>query len=373
MKKIVPFILLLVLFAACKPSSTSSSNEAGDTLAMHYTSLLTIQQCDGYIYAEVKDPWDSTRVLHSYVLVDKDVEVPDNLPQGDLVRTPLANSVVYTSVHCSLIDQLGAFDAIKGVCDASFIYLDKVQAGIKAGSIRDLGESMNPNIEGVIDLSPDAILLSPFQNSGGYGKLGKLGILIIECADYMEVSPLARAEWMRFYGLLYGRLDAADSIFAGVETRYNELKALAAEADDRPTVFMDLKYGSQWYVPGGNSTVGIMLRDAGADYMYKERPENGSVPLDPEVVFDHCIDAEYWLIKYNQDTDKTYDEIAREYSNYSKLAAFRTKNTFGCNLSKVPYYEEVPFHPDILLKDYIKIFHPALLPDYTTRYFNLIK
>lgn len=361
---------MLILVVGCKPSQKNSLSEEGDSVEMKYSALLNIQQCEGYVYVQLTDPWDSTRVLHSYVLVDKDVELPAQLPEGDVVRTPLTNSVVYTSVHCSLINQLGAYDAIKGVCDASYIYLDKVQTDIKAGKIADLGESMNPNIEGVIDLSPDAILLSPFQNSGGYGKLGKLGIPIIECADYMEISPLGRAEWMRFFGLLFGKTQEADKLFADVAQEYNELKELATKAETHPTVFMDLKYGGQWYVPGGNSTIGVMLRDAGADYMYKDREESGSVPLDPEVVFDHCIDAQYWLVKYNQDTDKTYDEIGGEYSNYKRLSAFVNRNVFGCNLSKVPYYEEVPFHPEILLKDYIKVFHPELLPDYKTRYFK---
>lgn len=373
MKKILPFFLLITLLISCKHSSTSSSAEVGDTIRMQYSSLLTIQQCEDYYYAQIKDPWDSAHILHSYILIDKNIEKPSNLPEGDVIRVPLTNSVVYTSVHCSLVDEIGAYSAIKGVCDLTYIDIEKLQKDCAEGKIVNLGESTNPNIEAVIEMSPDAILLSPFQNSGSYGKLGKLGIPIIECADYMETSALARAEWVKFYGLLYGKTEAAESLFNEVETEYNELKAIASKAATKPTVITDFKYGASWYVPGGNSTVGRLLADASTDYIFKELTESGSVPLDPEVVFDKAINAEYWVVKYSQATDKTYDEIAQDYSSYSKMAAFQNKNIYACNTLKVPFYEETPFHPNRLLKDYVKIFHPELLPDYELRYYVHLK
>lgn len=372
LKLIIIFYALLAL-VSCGSGSASSVSVDGRDVTMHYAKLLTMKQCEGYIYVEIKNPWAGNGgILHSYILIDKDAEKPSHLPKGDIIRIPVTSSAVYTSVHCSLIDQLGAYESIKGIADLKFIYLDKIHKDCASGKIRNLGEALSPNIEAIIDLSPEAILLSPFQNGGTYGRVTKLGIPVVECADYMETSPLGRAEWMRFYGILYGKSNEADSIFNAVVSQYNELKAKVSKTKDKPTVFMDLKYGMVWYVPGGNSTVGIMLADAGADYIYKEREESGSVPLDPEVVFDRVIDGKYWLIKYNQDTDKTYEEIAAEYPNYSRLSAFRNKNVYACNLSGVPYYEEVPFHPDILLKDYIKIFHPDLLPDYKTRYFKRV-
>lgn len=375
MRRTIDIFLLLavLLLSACKVANKTAEEAKGTSVEMQYADLLSLKQCDGYVYAQIRNPWDSTSVLHSYVLVARDAEMPDNLPEGDVVRVPLTNSVVYTSVHCSLVDEIGAYSAIKGVCDLQYIDIEKLRKDCKSGKVADMGESMNPNIEAIIELSPDAILLSPFQNSGSYGRLGKLGIPIIECADYMETSALGRAEWVKFYGLLFGKDEEAAALFEEVETEYNELKALAAEAKDKPTVVTDLKFGNSWYVPGGNSTVGRLLADASSDYIFKERTESGSVPLDPEVVFDKAIDAEYWVVKYNQATDKTYDEIARDYTNYSKMAAFKNRNIYACNTGVVPFYEETPFHPNRLLKDYVKIFHPELLPDYKLRYFVHLK
>jgi len=371
MKKINILILLVtLLLCACNGKRNTSDTAEGVSVEMQYADLLTLRQCDGYVYAQIRNPWDSAGVLHSYVLVDKDIQLPDGLPEGDIIRTPLANSVVYTSVHCSLVDEIGAYTAIKGVCDLTYIDIDKLQADVTSGKIINLGESTSPNIEAIIDLSPDAVLLSPFQNSGSYGRLGKLGIPIIECADYMETSALGRAEWVKFYGLLFGQTAAADSLFAEVETEYNALKSLAQKAAHKPTVITDLKFGAMWYVPGGNSTMGRVLADAASDYIFKDRTESGSVPMDPEVVFDAAIDAECWVMKYSQASDKTYAEIAQDYSNYSKIRAFREKNIYACNTTSVPFYEETPFHPNRLLKDYVKIFHPELLPDYELRYYK---
>lgn len=372
---ILPFILtLLVALSSCTHSVSTSAPE-GTSVEMHYADLLTLKECDGYIYAEIANPWDSTSALHRYILIDKEADVPENLPDGDIVRTPISNAVVYTSVHCSLINQLGAYDCIKGVCDLKYIKLDQLQKDVEAGKVRNLGEGTNPIIEDIIDMQADAILLSPFQNSGTYGKLGKIGIPIVECADYMETSALGRAEWMKFYGILTGKAYEADTTFAALEKRYNELKDLAAqnEAEGKKKVITDLKFGNTWYVPGGQSTVGRLLADAGAAYIFADRPESGSIPLAPEEVFDHAIDADVWVLKYNQATDKTYAEIAQEYANYANIKAFKQRNVYGCNTAVSAFYEETPFHPDLLLKDYIKILHPELLQNYELRYYKKIE
>ena len=372
---------VLSVLVSCKGGSTAAFNE--EDIDLRYARLLTLKQGDGYIVAEVKDPWKEApsnsplqgegRLLHRYILVPRDAEVPKNLPQGELVRTPLQKTIVYTSVHTGLIDELGGYDAIKGVCDKEYMYLDKIQADVASGKITDCGLGTNPDLEKIIDLNPDAILLSPFENAGSYGKLGKLGIPIIECADYMENSALGRAEWMRFYGLLLGKEKEAESLFRAVEDDYNATKALVGDIKDKPTVVTEKKYGSTWYVAGANSTVGGLLADAGADYIFSDEPASGSVPYSPEVVFDRAQQADIWMFKYNQAVDITSQQLASEWGNYGKMKAFTTGNVYQCNLSLVPYYEEAPFHPNILLKEYVKILHPDVLKDYELRYYKKLK
>ncbi len=379
MRNFCIFLIIAVLSAlvSCKGGGTASFSE--ENIELSYAKLIEIRQGDGYVVADVWNPWkedgskkekDDKVLLHRYVLVPSDGEMPENLPQGELIRTPLKKSVVYTSVHTSLFDELGNYDAIKGVCDKEYMYLDKISRDVANGKIIDCGLGTSPDLEKIIDLNPDAILLSPFENAGSYGKLGKLGIPIIECADYMENSALGRAEWMRFYGMLIGKEKEADSLFLAVETDYNATKALVKDAKHKPTVVTEKKYGSTWYVAGANSTVGGLLRDAGANYVFNDEPTSGSVPYSPEVVFDRAQQADIWMFKYNQAVDITSEQLSMEWGNYSKMKAFRNGNVYHCNLSLVPFYEETPFHPNVLLKDYVKIFHPEVLKDYQLRYYK---
>lgn len=371
MKQVILFTFLLALLSACGGKSKSSSViEAEKAIPLRYAENLNLSATEDYTIARLRNPWDTTRILHTYVLVDKEKSLPADLPEGTLVRTPLSKAVVYSSVHCGLLNQIGALKSIGGVCDLKYIKLQEVQDGCRTGSIADVGNGMNPDIEKIIDLHPDAIMLSPFENSGGYGRVEKLNIPIIECADYMETSALGRAEWMRFYGLLFGEAQKADSLFAEVEKNYNELKALVAPLSSAPNVISELKNGSAWYVPGGKSTSARIYADAGANYVFADDEHSGSVPLAFETVFDKSQNADFWLIKYNQAIDKTYKELEQDYAPYTGFRAFKERNIYGCNTGKVDFYEDSPFHPDRLLKDLIKIFHPTLLEGYELKYFT---
>ena len=361
--KTVKFTLLFlaaIMLAACSQTKTAHDAD-GKEIKMLYSDLLTITEHDGYVTARIADPWDSTRTLHNYVLVPRGSDITAPLPEGDVIRTPLTSVAVYTSVHCALLDELGAYNCISGICDLQYINLPTLHQDVKAGKIADLGDAMSPNIEGVINLSPDAIMLSPFENNGGYGKLGKLGIPIIECADYMETSPLGRAEWIKFYGLLTGKSREADSIFAATEKNYNETKALAMKAPDRPTVVTEMKIGSTWYVAGAGSTVAIFIRDAGGKYVFNDVKANGAVPYSPEQAFSKAKDADFWLIKYNQATDMTLADLKASWPLNAYMNAYRNGRTYGCNLSLTKFYEETPFHPDILLREYAHILHPTTI------------
>lgn len=364
------WVTVLLLSACGGKSSTASGSAQGDTIPLHYSSNLSLIDYEDCIVAQLRNPWDTAKILHTYVLVDKKQPLPQELPQGTLVRTPLSKAVIYSSVHCSLLKDFGALNSIGGVCDLKYIKLPEIEEGCRKGTIADVGDGMNPNIEKIIDLHPDAILLSPFENSGGYGRVEKLNVPIIECADYMETSSLGRAEWMRFYGLLFGKKTEADAMFAAVERNYKDLQELVKPISFAPSVMCDLKTSSTWYTPGGNSTIAKLYSDAGANYIFREDTHSGSLPYPFEVIFEKGQQTDFWLIRYNQPVDKTYGELEKEFAPYAVFRAFKERNIYGCNTNRVPFYEETPFHPDWLLKDLIKIFHPSLLEGYELRYYN---
>lgn len=371
MKYFPLFCAIVWIFSACQGGKQNMvSSQTGDTIPLRYAENLTLVAYPEYTVATLRNPWDTLRTLHTYILVPAAEPLPAHLPQGTVVRTPLSKAVVYSSVHCGLVNNLGAFNSIGGICDLKYIKLPVVQEGVKRGTIADCGDGMNPDMEKIIDLHPDAILLSPFENSGGYGRVEKLNIPIIECADYMETSALGRAEWMRFYGLLFGKAAESDSLFARVEADYLWWAGKVADIEDKPAVFADLKSGATWYVPGGCSTVGRTFADAGADYVFSDLKNSGSSPLSFETVYEKAKDADIWLIKYNMPEDKTYRDLKNDYAPYAGFRAFRERRVYGCNTGRVPYYEETPFHPEWLLEDLIKIFHPDVAKAEGGRYFR---
>ncbi len=390
------FSVALLLFTACggqrPPQSWAERLQdtlAPDSLTFRYARLIHVEQREGCRVVYIDNPWRRGYGLHTYVLVPYDAPLPEDLPGGTVVRTPLRRSVVFTSVHCALIDQLNARGQVAGVADLKYIKIPFVQEGVARGVIEDCGDGMSPVVEKIVDTQADALLLSPFENSGGYGRLEDIGIPIIECAEYMEPSPLARAEWMRFYGMLYGREKEAEELFAQVEASYRQLKQQAAQAAQRPSVLVDKMAGSVWYVPGGRSTIGQMLADAGAHYPWAADTHSGSLQLPLEVVLERAGQCQLWLLRYDSPRQLTLDALLSEQDGYRMLRPVQAASAsahsslftlysslpsvFACNVTTSMFYEETPFRPDLLLQDFIHILHPDIPNMPSLRYYHKVK
>lgn len=371
MKQLFCLLLGCLLLAGCRFSNNApvASDAAVTPFTIHYAKGFQVLRTADYTQVSIRNPWDTLKTLHNYILVDKDKPLPANLPQGTLVRTPVHRVSVYTSVHCGVLARLGVKEQIVGVCEPEYIDLDFIREGLADGSVSNLGMASSPNVEQILEIAPEIILTSPFENSG-YGQVEKTGIPLVECADYMESTPLGRAEWIRLHALFYGKEAYADSLFEEIVQSYLAVKELAAGVTRRPTVLTDTKYGSVWYVPGGQSYIAHFFRDAGADLFRKDDPQSGSSPLSVETVFEEAHNADFWLIKYNRAADFTYETLKKEDSFYGEFDAFKNRHIFVCNTSDASYYEELPIHPDYLLKDLVWIFHPELLPGYEPRYYK---
>ncbi|MCM1152519.1 MAG: ABC transporter substrate-binding protein [Muribaculum sp.] len=362
--------ILLLLNASCSSGKGDSSAASGsDTVKIEYASNLKIEEYDGFTKVTLADPWHEGKILQTYLLVDKDAELPGNLPEGVVVRTPLSRAVLGTTVHASLLYELGADGAIAGICDVDYINQPDLKKRVANGSLINCGSSMSPDIEAIMDLQPDAVLLSPYETSGSFGKTGNLGIPIIQLADYMEAGPLARAEWVKFYGRLFGAAQKADSIFSKTAERYNNLKAIVDAAPKSGDVLANKMMESTWYIPAGNSTIGMLISDANSSYAWSDTKQEGAIALPYETVLDKAGDAPLWIITYNSPSDLTYEGLLKENPRYSQFRAFKERNIYGCNTNGTLYYEETPFHPDRLLHDFIIMSHPGLT-DETLTYFK---
>ena len=380
------FILLTVLLSSCGGRQTASA-DGGDTVPFRYAQLLQLVRHDGYTVATIRHPWRQDAVLHRYVLVPAAAPVPEGFPEGTVIRTPLRRSVVFTTVHCSLLSMLHREASVAGVADLKYIKAPYVQEGVDGGRIVDCGDGMSPVIEKIIDLHPDALLLSPFENSGGYGQLEEIDIPIVECAEYMEPSPLGRAEWVRFYGLLYGCEHEADSLFALVDSSYHALRHTVMPESRNPvmsesrhpdtapktSVLVDKVTGSVWYVPGGRSTIGQMLSDAGARYPWASDDRSGSIALPFETVLERAGDCDVWLLRYSGQQPLTRQQLLSEHRGYNQFRSFREGRVYGCNVEQSMFYEDSPFRPDLLLSDFIKILHPDIPDLPALRYYHKVE
>ena len=425
-------LLTLLVLTACQGGKTTAGEaEEGDTLKMEYAKLLTIvkhgekgtasldedAENAEYQYAEVNvaNPWKAGTLLHRYILIPKGKEGDETVTRlalqrtsgmgctTDTVRTPVERSAVFIAPHCQLMYELGCQQAIRGVCDLNYINIPdvrkraasagKASAGNASAqnSIVDCGSSMAPDIERIIALKPEAILVSPFENSGGYGKLDKLHIPIIEAADYMESSPLGRAEWMKFYGMLFGKASkaadgkaskaadgnasktadgkaskavlsasceaTADSLFSQIEKEYLKLKAEAGKLPKGLSILTERKTGNVWYVPGGQSTIGILLKDANARYIFSDDQHSGSLPMSPEQILAKGSQVDVWAFKYFGGAPLSQVQLLQEYDGYKALAAFNRGNIYQVDTSTVPYFELTSFHPELLLREFIILAH----------------
>ena len=372
MKKIILFFVISVAvsLSACTGNGSVAGKAGGDTVTFKYARHISIVKYNGYSVVSLVDPWKQGKILHTYVLAPRSVSLPTSLPEGTVVRTPLTRSAVFTTAHCQLLEYLGKGGSIKGVADLKYILIPDIQQRVRQKKIVDCGESMSPIVERIIDLNPDGIILSPFENSGGYGRLGNIGIPLIEAADYMETSPLGRAEWMKFYGMLYGCETLADSLFRAVDSTYTALKRAACKLPVGHSILTERKTGSVWYCPAGGSTIGQMIRDANGRYAFSYDRHSGSLALSFEQVLDKAADCDVWAFKYNGEKPMSKADLLAEFQGYKELRAFKKGNIYQCNVSKRSYFEEVPFRPDYLLRDMILLLHPDRKQFGSLRYYE---
>ena len=352
-------LLACALLTSC--SSTHESSEWHLTPdSLRHASLLSIARADSFVMVTVKNAWSEGEDLHRYILVPDTAPMPLHYPEGTLLRTPLRRAVMHNAVHAALVAELGCADAVRGVCDVEFVQTPALRRLLDNGYIADAGSSVQSDVERYISLRTDAVFTSPIEHAS-YGILEKVGIPLVECADYMETSALGRAEWVRFFGLLFDCEARATEIFEAVERRYIQLCDTVKGAVSHPRLMTDVLQGSAWNMPGGRSYLGNLFADAGADYILADDEHRGSVPLNFEQVFTLASDADFWLIKQAHHGPLSLAELRREHASYATFAPWKNNKVYFCNTLSTDFYERIPYHPDELLQELISLFHPELL------------
>ena len=373
---IVACVVALCVSASCRRSANADDTqdygdymEMPDTLTYHSRYLSISDHNDGTVTVNVSDPWNEGAYIGKYAFVDRDSAVPDYLGKDvEIIRTPIERAAVFSSVHISAFKELGILDKLVAVADGNFFSKnDTVQTLLSEGRIIDVGQSVQPSAERLAASSAEIVLRSPMQND--VVKLAP-GIADIKCIDYMETSPMGRAEWLLLIGAMTGKINQAKDIFSQVIDEYSRLVfKVGASSLHNPKVLSETEQSGIWYVPAGQSYMARMFADAGALYPWADTDGSGSLPLSFENVAIKALDADIWLIRsYGYEADSKSLLLANP--KYGSFKALKEGAIYSCDTSVSSIFDDIAFHPESILADYVAIFHPDVMTGYELRYFK---
>lgn len=396
MKTVARIVLMLIvgLVASAVPTSLAIAQEAPaanltdscvdsyDELVDYFPEKVEVEYAEGfeveyfpsYKVISVVRPWRDSDVTFTYVLVQCGTPALGGYEDAAVIEVPVSTVVSMSTTYLPHFVELGLVDHLVGVDEFDFVYSPEIRARIEEGELVEVGGGSAVNVEQVLDLDPDLIMTyglgSPDYDA--HPMLLDAGLNVALNSDYMETSPLGRAEWIKFSAMFFNREAEANAFFDGVAERYNEMKALAASADERPTVLVNALYGGTWFASGGDSYIARLIADAGGEYLWADDESSGGLPLSFEAVLERGQDTDFWL---NPNFWLSLDEGLAEDARYAEFAPFQNGRVYNNNLrmnelGANDYSEGGVVRPDLVLQDLIAIFHPELLPDHELFYFR---
>lgn len=368
-------LILFFVFVHCK-QETKITNEISSENTVKYAKGFSIANYDGYTIITVKNPWPKASKTYQYILKEKDGIIPDSLNSLMKINIPLKNIVVTSTTHIPSLEMLNEENSLVGFPNLSYISSDKVRALIDAKKIKELGGNQSLNTEVLIDLQPEVIIGYGLDNNNPtLDNLQKSGLKVMLNGDWNEETPLGKAEWIKFFGALYGKQKEANEIFDKIEKDYLQTIEIAKIATSNPTILAGDMFEDKWYLPKGTSWGSQLLAQAKGDYLWKETTGTGSLSLSFETVLEKAKDADFWITSGQFSSLK---QMTDANPHYKQFKAFQNKNVYSFAGKKgktggVLYYELAPNRPDLVLKDLVKIIHPELLVGYDPFFFEKLK
>jgi iron complex transport system substrate-binding protein len=366
--KVILFAILFSFIGCKKNEKSDTLTDVNTANSIHYAKSLAIHKHEGYTVVTVSNPWPDAVKDFTYILKGKNGIVPDSLKKYTQISVPLHTIVVTSTTNIPFLEMLDAENHLVGFPHTDYVSSEKTRALIDAGSVKNVGQNEKLNIEQLIELAPELIVTFGIDNNNpSIENLQKSGLKVLIQADWMEKSPLGKAEWLKLYGVLFGKEKEANQLFDNIVKEYNDAVKLVASQKPTSTVLYGSMYQDQWFVARGSSWVAQFMKDAKADYLWKDLEGTGSLGLSFENILDKAKTASFWIAT---GSFKSLSELEKANPHYSQFDAFSNKTiyTFEGKIGATGgtiFYELSPSRPDLVLKDYIKIFHPELLPDYT--------
>ena len=368
MKKILAFYTIVVCiimgYSCSNKGKTAATGKAETDVAImpKYATGYTVKDSAGARLVDVGKDY------HFALVATDDAAVPDGYTK---VCVPIKNTICMTSLQLSNFTILDAHDVVKGLTGTKNLFNDDILQRVKDGRIVKIGMEGNFDTEMVLAANPDVIFISPSKR-GGYDAIRETGITLVPHLGYQELDPLGQAEWIKFVGMFIGKEKEANEIFAGIESRYLELKAQTSnlKPEDRPTVLSGEMHYGNWHAVGGKNYLAQIFRDAGAEYVINDE-ETAGEDLEFEKMYSLAANADYWRILNSYPGEFSYEALKASEPRNELFKAYKERKVIYCNMKQAPYYEISPVQPDLLLKDFVAIFHPELVEeDYQPTFYS---
>jgi iron complex transport system substrate-binding protein len=383
------FLYSLIVFGvlSCTPNVKTKEKkvEGNGSIGYDYASQIryakgfTIEKKRGYKELTVFNPWKNDVVLRKYALIAKGRKINDSIPPGTtVIKVPVESLAIFSNTHIGPIVKLGLEDKLIGMTRASKVFDKGLYARVENGEIANVGGAHNKNldIEKIIELDPELIILSAYNEvKAGVNQLEEIGMNMAYSLNWMEETPLGRAEWIKFTAAFFNKEKLADSLFNEVETNYNELKTTVANISQKPNVLLGWSYKGTWYMPGGKNYMVSYLRDAGADYFLFDDDSRGNIPMSLESVLDKCDNTDIWIYP---GTCKSMNDIENSGKVFTQFKAYQKGEVYNIYKRANPYggsdwWESGSVNPDVVLKDFIQILHPDLYPNDSTHFLSRLR
>ena len=375
LKKIILFIPLLLVLSCTTTTENQQSKNTLTSVPLSHAKRFTIKTCADFTVLELHGNKNDSAITASFVLYKH--QKPNYTNDAYYIKTPISRVASMSSIYTTMIAQLKCEDKIIAIDNVDYYNNPFIQEQVKKGSIIELSKGPQIDIEKTIALQPDLFLTfgmgSPKDDVDK--KLVQSSMPIAVSIDHLEETPLARAEWIKFFAYFFNKESVADSLFQTTEKKYNDLKTLAQSSTHKPSVLTEIKYGDAWYIPAGKSFIAHLIEDAGGDYFWKEDTKTGSSAQSFETVYAKAKDCDIWINLYNLNSKKellSYDErygLFKACKNNQLYNNNKTQNALGYS----NYWETGITNPDEVLADLIAIFSPTLLPNHEFTFYKKLQ
>ena len=364
------FVFLLI--TSCKKEAVKVSEKIQIESTIKYAKGFDIINDNGVKKIVIKSAYKNSKDIFEFEIL-KNTSLKKS-SKNEIIKVPVKKIVVTSTTHIPMVELLNEESSIVGFPYSKYVSSEKTRVLIDAGKIREIGRENSLNTEVLLDLEPELVVgYSVSSADKSLTTIKKAGINVIYNGDWLEETPLGRAEWIKFFGVLFDKEKQADSIFKVIEANYLNAKAIALKSTKKPTVLSGAIMSKDiWNLPAGESFVSQFLNDANLNYLWKNSEGKGSLSLSFESVFDKGKDAEFWIAP---GYFSTKEQLLESNNLYAEFSAFKNDKIYTPTTKKgktggVIYYELAGTRPDLVLKDIIKITNPTLLPNYNFTFFE---